>query len=51
MYARPGVSQTDDIRRRPKCFYSSIQSFTAVEPPPDNLPTFLTTDVLRDPKK
>jgi hypothetical protein len=32
-------------------FYSSIQSYAAVEPPPDNLPTFLTTDVLRDPKK
>jgi tRNA/tmRNA/rRNA uracil-C5-methylase (TrmA/RlmC/RlmD family) len=34
-----------------KCFYSSSQSYVAVEPPPDNLPTFLTTDVLRDPKK
>ncbi|CAF3573836.1 unnamed protein product [Rotaria sordida] len=34
-----------------KRFYSSVQSFTAVESPPDNLPTFLTTDVLRDPRK
>ncbi|CAF3329286.1 unnamed protein product [Rotaria socialis] len=38
------------IKQR-KCFYSSVQSFTAVEPPPDNLPTFLTNDVLRDPNK
>ncbi|CAF4346680.1 unnamed protein product, partial [Adineta steineri] len=34
-----------------KCFYSSAQPYVAVEAPPDNLPTFLTTDVLRDPKK
>ena len=32
-------------------FGSSAQSYVAVEPPPENLPTFLTTDVLRDPKK
>ena len=34
-----------------QCVYSSAQSYVAVEPPPDNLPTFLSTDVLRDPKK
>ena len=31
--------------------FSSVQPYSAVEPPPENPPTFLTTDVLRDPKQ
>ncbi|CAF3617985.1 unnamed protein product [Adineta steineri] len=48
---RSDVNRPELVHRHPKCFYSSAQPYVAVEAPPDNLPTFLTTDVLRDPKK
>ncbi|CAF1005204.1 unnamed protein product [Adineta ricciae] len=52
-YAKEDVgSRSADVRRRPsKRLFSSVQPYSAVEPPPENPPTFLTTDVLRDPKQ